>query len=57
MKMCKELENKSIDDEKRVSENNVNIENLQMNVSMQNRTTINLIEDRKYTLQQFQTCF
>ena len=47
MKMCKELENKSIDDEKRVSENNVNIENLQMNVSMQNRTSINLIEDRK----------
>jgi len=47
MKMCKELENKSIDDEKRVSENHVNIENIQMNVSMQYRTTTNLIEDRK----------
>jgi hypothetical protein len=36
---------------------NVNIENLNMNVSMQHRTVINLVEDRKSTSEQFFTNF
>ena len=49
MRMAKELENKSTEDEMKVSENNVTIENLTMNVAMQNRTVVNMMEDRKYT--------
>ncbi len=47
LKMAKELENKSTEDEMKVSENNVTIENLTMNVAMQNRTVVNMMEDRK----------
>ena len=46
-KMVQELNEKSQADEKRVSEMNVNVENLNMNVSLQHRTVIGLIEDRK----------
>ena len=48
--MVKELNEKSQVDEKRVSEMNVNVENLNMNVSMQHRTVIGLVEDRKLEL-------
>ena len=47
--MAKELEKKSTEDEMKVSDNNVTIENLTMNVAMQNRTVVNMMEDRKYT--------
>ena len=50
MRMAKELENKSTEDEMKVSENNVTIENLTMNVAMQNRTVVNMMEDRKCLL-------
>ena len=46
--MVQELNEKSQSDEKRVSEMNVNVENLNMNVSLQHRTVIGLIEDRKF---------
>jgi len=36
---------------------NVNIENLNMNVSMQHRTVIGLVEDRKSTTERFFTNF
>ena len=49
-RMVKELNEKSQVDEKRVSEMNVNVENLNMNVSMQHRTVIGLVEDRKLEL-------
>jgi len=35
-------------EEKKVSDMNVTVENLHMNVSMQHRTVIGLVEDRKY---------
>ena len=47
MKMARELSEKSQIDEKRVSDMNVNVENLHMNVSLQHRTVIGLVEDRK----------
>ena len=46
-KMVKELNEKSQEDEKRVSDMNVNVENLNMNVSLQHRTVLGLVEDRK----------
>ena len=46
-KMIKELEEKSSEDETKVSGMNVSIENLNMNVSMQHRTVLGLVEDRK----------
>ena len=45
--MVKELNEKSQEDEKRVSDMNVNVENLNMNVSLQHRTVLGLVEDRK----------
>ena len=45
--MIKDLDSKSQDDENRVREMNVNVENLNMNVSLQHRTVIGLVEDRK----------
>ena len=45
--MIKELEEKSSEDETKVSGMNVSIENLNMNVSMQHRTVLGLVEDRK----------
>ena len=47
--MINELGIKSVQDEKRVNELNVTVENVQMNLSMQHRTVIGLIEDRKFT--------
>lgn len=46
-RMVQELCEKSQEDEKRVSDMNVNVENLNMNVSMQHRTVLGLVEDRK----------
>ena len=46
-KICKELEQKSQIEETKVSDMNVNIENLIMNVSLQHRETSSMIEDRK----------
>ena len=48
-----ELDTKSQEDEKKVSDLNVTVENLHMNVSLQHRTVIGLVEDRKLLL--FQT--
>ena len=48
-KMISELEKKSLIDEKRVNDLNVTVENVSMNLSIQHRTVINLIEDRKST--------
>ena len=45
--MIKEMNEKDQVDESRVSGLNVNVENLHMNVSMQHRTVIGLVEDRK----------
>lgn len=45
--MVKDLEAKSQDDESRVSDMNVNVENLNMNVSLQHRTVLGLVEDHK----------
>ena len=47
-KMIQELNEKSQADEKRVSEMNVTVENLNMNVSLQHRTVMGLVEDRKF---------
>ena len=47
-KITKELEQKSHHDEQRVSDLNVAIENLNMNVSMNNRNVANMLEDCKY---------
>ena len=47
--MIRELEEKSLFEEKRVSSNNVNIENLTMNMSMNHKTVVGLQEDRKYS--------
>jgi len=55
--MCDELNAKSTQEEKKVSEMNVTVENLHMNVSMQHRTVIGLVEDRKYNLISFQSSF
>ena len=55
--MVQELIEKSQEDEKRVSEMNVNVENLNMNVSMQHRTVIGLVEDRKSIFPSFVTDF
>ena len=49
-RMIKDLDSKSQDDENRVREMNVNVENLNMNVSLQHRTVIGLVEDRKLLL-------
>ena len=46
-RMLKDLDCKSQDDENRVRDLNVNVENLNMNVSLQHRTVIGLVEDRK----------
>ena len=46
-KMSNELDIRGQEDEKRVSELNVTVENLNMNVSLQHRTVIGLVEDRK----------
>ena len=46
-KIAKELEKKSGFDETRVDDMSVRIENLQMNISLQNRTVMGCIEDRK----------
>ena len=46
--MIKELEVKSNEDEDRVREMNVNVENLNMNVSLQQKTVMGLVEDRKF---------
>ena len=46
-KISNELDVRGQEDEKRVSELNVTVENLTMNVSMQHRTIIGLVEDRK----------
>ena len=46
-RMIKDLDAKSQDDENRVREMNVNVENLNMNVSLQHRTVLGLVEDRK----------
>lgn len=46
-KTAHELDVRGLEDEKRVSELNVTVENLNMNVSMQHRTVIGLIEDHK----------
>lgn len=55
--MVKELNEKSQVDEKRVSEMNVNVENLNMNVSLQHRTVLGLVEDRKSILEKVMLCF
>lgn len=52
-KMFADLDARGQEDSKRVSENNVNIENLNMNISLQNRTIQGLIEDRKSTFRNF----
>ena len=46
--MVKDLEDKSIEDENRVRDMNVVVENLNMNVSLNQRTVIGNLEDRKY---------
>jgi len=46
-KVSNELDVRGQEDEKRVSELNVTVENLNMNVSMQHRTVIAQVEDRK----------
>ena len=46
-RIVKDLDAKSQEDENRVREMNVNIENLNMNVSLQHRTVLGLVEDRK----------
>ena len=56
-RITKELENKSRDDEKKIGENYVNIENMQMNVSLQHRTITGLVEDRKYPSSSIHTVF
>ena len=48
-KMAKELEQKSINEESRVSEQGVTIENLHMNFSLFQRTTGDTLEDCKFT--------
>lgn len=48
-KTAHELDVRGLEDEKRVSELNVTVENLNMNVSMQHRTVIGLVEDRKFS--------
>lgn len=45
--MIKELEMKSTEDENRVRDMNVTVENLTMNLSMNHRTVMGLQEDRK----------
>ena len=47
--MAKELEQKSINEESRVSEQGVTIENLHMNFSLFQRTTGDTLEDCKFT--------
>jgi len=49
--MIQELEEKSLVEDKRTSANNVNIENLTMNMSMNHKTVVGLQEDRKYRRQ------
>jgi len=45
--MVKDLEDKSIEDENRVRDMNVVVENLNMNVSLNQRTVIGNLEDHK----------
>ena len=45
--MVGEMNEKDQVDEKRVSELNVNVENLHMNMSLQHRTITEVCEDRK----------
>ena len=45
--MLHELDARGQQDEKRLSEMNVSVENLNMNVSLQHRTVLGLVEDRK----------
>ena len=47
-KICKDLENMNIEEEKKISENHVTIENLTMNLSLHQRTITGLVEDRKF---------
>lgn len=47
--MVEELDIRGQEDEKHISELNVNVENLTMNVSLQHRTITGLVEDRKFT--------
>lgn len=46
-RMCEELNQKSQFDEKRVSDMNVNVENMHMNLSLNHRTVMGLVEDHK----------
>ena len=46
-RMCEELNQKSQFDEKRVSDMNVNVENMHMNLSLNHRTVLGLVEDRE----------
>ena len=50
-KIARELEQKSKHDEQRVSDMNVAIENLNMNVSLTNRNVANMLEDCKFLSQ------
>jgi len=50
--MIKDLEEKSLHEEKKVSENNVNIENLHMNVALNHKTIMGLQEDHKELIDQ-----
>ena len=52
--IVKELEAKSQHDEGRVRDMNLHVENLHMNVSLQHRTVMGLVEDRKCLLPPFQ---
>ena len=46
-KISKELDDKSVADEKRTDDLNVRVENLHMNVTLQHRTVMGCVEDRK----------
>ena len=49
-KIAKELEVKNVADENRVDDMNVRVENLNMNVTLQHRTVMGCVEDRKYAI-------
>lgn len=48
-KIAKELEAKANFDENRIDDNSVRIENINMNMTLQHRTVMGCVEDRKYT--------
>ena len=48
-KIAKELEAKANSDENRIDDNSVRIENINMNMTLQHRTVMGCVEDRKYT--------